>query len=152
MAFQVFRDREGSSHLETTSQRVAYVADIRDNNLNLTCYSRWVELPTFANIWNLPVILSLFHSSLSLTDKKALVVSNSAENAGWCSKCFPSLPCKASWPTGSESSPSSSSPSSSSSSSWWSSPWSCWKDDEDQRQRDRSQKALTCWSMFIQFR
>ena len=46
MAFQVFRDREGSSHLETTSQRVAYVADIRDNNLNLTCYSRL--LPTFA--------------------------------------------------------------------------------------------------------
>jgi len=37
---QVFREREGGSHLETTSQRVAYVADLRDNNLNLTCHSR----------------------------------------------------------------------------------------------------------------
>ena len=41
--FQVFRDREGGSHLETTSQRVSYVADIRDNNLNLTCFSRLVD-------------------------------------------------------------------------------------------------------------
>ena len=58
--FQVFRDREGGNHLETTSQRVSYVADIRDNNLNLTCYSRLVDSypphslsPSFSLIWTL---------------------------------------------------------------------------------------------------
>ena len=43
----MFREREGGSHLETTSQRVAYVADLRDNNLNLTCHSRLVGFRLF---------------------------------------------------------------------------------------------------------
>ena len=71
--FQVFRDREGGSHLETTSQRVSYVADIRDNNLNLTCYSRLVDSyppHSLSPSFGLYIKTFLFPPS----DKRALVV------------------------------------------------------------------------------